>query len=147
VLLLSSGSADVFGVVLTIAVSTTLISYLLMFPSAWALRRKYDGVHRPYRIPGKDNRYLIVCVVLIESWIMLGSWTAVFPGSLDKLLGNEYSFKDEWGVSWATFEIFTLGTLAVIVLVTLIGYASGAKVRSQTVTIQVGEVESESALG
>jgi amino acid transporter len=141
VLLLSSGSADIFGVVLTIAVSTTLISYLLMFPAAWALRRKYDGVHRPYRIPGKDNRYLIGCVILIEGWIMLGSWTAVFPGSLDKLLGNEYSFTENWGVSWATFEVFTLGTLAVIVAVSLIGYAAGAGVRSQTVTVPVGEPE------
>lgn len=145
VLLLNSGSADVFGVVLTIAVSTTLISYLLMFPAAWALRRKYDGVHRPYRIPGKDNRYLIICVLLIEGWIMLGSWTAVFPGSLDRLLGNEYSFKDEWGVSSATFEAFTLGTLAVIVLVSLAGYAAGAKVRKDTVVVPVGEAEVDAA--
>jgi hypothetical protein len=115
-----------------------------MFPSAWALRRKYAGVHRPYKIPGGD-RWLILCVILIEAWIILGSWTAVFPGSLDKLLGNDYSFKDEWGVSWATFEIFTLGTLAVIVAVTLIGYASGAKVRSQTVSVPVGEAEAGGA--
>ena len=52
VLLLNSGSADTFGVVLNIAISTTLLSYIVIFPSVYLLRRAYPDVPRPFRFPG-----------------------------------------------------------------------------------------------
>ena len=50
---------------------------------------------------------------------------AVFPGTLEPLLGVDYgSFDDAWGVSRLKFEVYTLGTLGVIVLIGVIGYAA-----------------------
>src|SRR3954453_9073884 len=47
-----NGGADAkFAVVLTIAISTTLISYLWIFPAALKLRYTHPGVERPYRVP------------------------------------------------------------------------------------------------
>jgi glutamate:GABA antiporter len=137
VLLLNSGSADTFGVVLNIAVSTTLISYILIFPSVYLLRRRFPRVHRPFRVPGGPVALLASCA-LITFWVLLGSWTAVFPGTIDRLLGDDYSFSDSWGVSQAKFEAFTLGTVAVIVVISIIGYAVGAKVRSSEVAVDLG---------
>ena len=56
VLLLQRRGADAtFGVVLNIAISTTLISYILMFPAAYILRRRHPDVHRPFRVPGSEH--------------------------------------------------------------------------------------------
>src|SRR5262249_23417546 len=102
VALFNSGKNSSFGVVLNIAISTTLISYILMFPAAYILRRRHPHVHRPFRVPG-SNTVMLACVVLITFWVSLGSWTAVFPGTLNNLLGHSYSFHAEKGVSQAKF--------------------------------------------
>lgn len=51
-LLLQGSTAAVFTVVLTVAISTLLLSYLLIFPTALVLRRKRPETDRPYRVPG-----------------------------------------------------------------------------------------------
>ncbi len=134
--LLNSGSADTFGVVLNIAISTTLISYILIFPSVYILRRKFPDVPRPFRLGG--NRLLLASSALITFWVVLGSWTAVLPGTLDRLLGNSYSFADNWGVSQGRFELFTWAVLIVIVAISSIGYAAGAGVRAEEVPVDFG---------
>ena len=63
VLLLSGGAADAFGVVLNIAISTTLISYILVFPSVYLLRKRYPNVHRPFRVGKAGSGLLLACVV------------------------------------------------------------------------------------
>ncbi|MGO4680508.1 APC family permease [Microbacterium sp. 2MCAF23] len=122
-LLLKGGSADVFTVVLTVAISTLLLSYLVIFPTVIALRKKYPDVHRPFRVPG-GRAGLWVCTVVIYAWVGLGSWVAVFPGTLEGVLGVKYDFVDTWGVDRGTFETFTIGTLVVITVLAVVGYLS-----------------------
>ena len=69
--------------------------------------------------------------ILVTFWIAIGSWVAVFPDTLERLFGVGYKFKPTWGVTEGTFEALTLGTLAVIVVIGLIGYAVGGEVRAQ----------------
>jgi len=139
VLMLKSGSAaDAFSVVLTIAISTTLISYLWIFPAAVKLRYAYPRVHRPYTVMG-GAAGLWIATSVITFWVALGTWVSVFPGTLERLFGLEYDFKDSWGVGQGEYEALTLGTLAVIVVVALIGYAAGSGVRAQDVTVPVDE--------
>ena len=111
----NGGANAKFVVVLDIAISTTLLSYLWIFPAALKLRYRTGHVHRPYRHPVGDARDL-GSTVLITFWIVLGSWVAVFPDTLERLFGVGYNFKGNWGVSAATFEVLTLGTLVVIVV-------------------------------
>jgi amino acid transporter len=139
--LLNSGSAATFEVVLLIAISTTLISYILMFPSVYLLRRTQPDVPRPYRLGASGDGLMLGSVILITFWVVLGSWTAVFPGTLDRLLGHEYDFVDNWGMSMAKFETFTLGTLAVVVTIAVLGYLSGTKVRSDLVEVPLAPPE------
>jgi glutamate:GABA antiporter len=129
------GGADAkFVVVLTIAISTTLISYLWIFPAAVKLRFSHPHVHRPYRVPGGDRGMWIVGI-LTTFWVALGSFVAVFPGVLEKLFGLSYDFKDEWGVSRGTYEALTLGTLAVVLAIALVGYALGRSVREHVAVV------------
>jgi glutamate:GABA antiporter len=124
-----------FAVVLTMAISTTLLSYILIFPSVFILRRRFPQVPRPFRVGGRGTGPLLGAVVLITFWVALGSWTSVFPGTIDRLLGQSYSFQEQWGVSQGKFELFTLGTLAVITLLWVAGYAAGGRVRSVEVEV------------
>jgi hypothetical protein len=78
-----------------------------------------------------------VMVVLTTGWMVLGSWVALFPGTLDELFGRTYSMHDSYGVSRGRFEVFTLGTLAVIILFAVIGYLGGASARAETVELSL----------
>jgi glutamate:GABA antiporter len=129
-----SGADSKFLVVLTIAISTTLISYLWVFPAAVKLRFSHPHVHRPYRVPGGKLGMWIIGL-LTTFWVALGSFVAVFPGVLEELFGVSYDFTDEWGVSRGTYEALTLGTLAVVLAIALIGYALGRSVRDKVAVI------------
>ena len=137
ILLLNSGASSTFGVVLNIAVSTTLISYILIFPAAYLLRRSYPDVPRPFRLGTRGNGLMIASAALITLWVLLGSWISVFPGTLNRLFGLGYSFKDQWGVSGGTFTAFTLGTLVVVVVISVIGYLQARGVRTNEVSVAV----------
>jgi amino acid transporter len=134
-LLRNQSTANAFTVVLDIAISTTLISYLWIFPAVLKLRYAQPNVERPYRHPW-GMRGLWASTIVTTAWIALGSYVAIFPDTLERLFGVGYGFKDSWGVSQGEFEALTLGTLAVIVVVALLGYLAGSKVRRQIV---VGE--------
>jgi hypothetical protein len=126
---LTGNSAAVFGVVLTISISTFLLSYLLVIPAAVKLRGLYPEVERPYRAPVSDGMFKAMGW-LCFAWIALGSWVAVFPGTLERLFGIDYPFMDYWGVSQLQFEVFTVGTLVVLLVLAVVGYVLGAPVRA-----------------
>ncbi|MFF9478369.1 APC family permease [Streptomyces sp. NPDC014733] len=118
---LAGGDAGaVFAVVLTVAVTTLLLSYLIIVPSLVLLRLRRPDVVRPYRVPF-GHRGFMTCAALVYGWILLGSWCALFPGTLEPLLGLDYAFATTWGVPRTTFEAFTLGTVAVLLLVGMVG--------------------------
>jgi amino acid transporter len=124
---LSTGSnASTFTVVLYLATSTTLLSYLLIFPAALKLRYSHPNAERPYRVPG-GMAGIWLFTALTTGWMVLGSWVAVFPGTLDELFGRTYSMQDSYGVTRLRFEV--------IVLIGIAGYIAGAGVRAQTVEI------------
>lgn len=131
-MIFTGGSENAFAVVLTISISTFLLSYLLIVPAAVKLRYKHPDVERPFKVPG-SNGFFAFLGVLCFLWILLGSWVAVFPGTLEPLFGLEYDFFGEWKVSRAAFESLTLGTLGVLVVLALVGYWRGKKVRAVSV--------------
>ncbi|HUJ54918.1 MAG TPA: APC family permease [Gaiellaceae bacterium] len=135
-LLRNASTANAFSVVLDIAVSTTLISYLWIFPAVLKLRYTHPHVHRPYVHPWGMTG-LWISTSLVTLWILLGSWVAVFPDTLERLFGVGYDFKASWGVGQGEFELLTLGTLAVIVAVGIAGYIAAAPVRAQTAVLEL----------
>jgi amino acid transporter len=130
----NSGDDATFQIVLDIAISTTLISYIWIFPAALKLRFTHPDVERPYRVPGKYGMW--ISALLITGWVTLGSFVAVFPDVLEKIFGVGYDFKESWGVSRGRFEVYTLASLAIIVAVAVVGYYGGAGTRSQVVALE-----------
>ncbi|WP_310727670.1 APC family permease [Streptomyces sp. N2A] len=119
---LANGDASaIFGVVLTVAITTLLLSYLAVIPALLALRLRHRAAPRPYRVPF-GNRGFTIATLLVYAWILLGCWVALFPGTLEQLVGFRYDFRATWGVSRLTFEAFTLGTVAVLLAIAAAGY-------------------------
>jgi amino acid transporter len=134
----STGSnASTFTVVLYLATSTTLLSYLLIFPAGIMLRLKQGGVNRPYRLGKVGNGWMWLCSMICLAWMVLGSWVALFPGLIEEATGHSYSVMGSYGVSRARYEAFTLGTLGVIIAFALVGYVLGAPVRHRQVDIPI----------
>lgn len=135
----SSSAAAAFGVVFTVAISTTLLSYLFVFPAAIALRYKMSHIPRVFSVPG-GNAGMWVAVIVTTGFCLVGSIEAVLPGLLWKVVGVDYgSFFDAWGVSRWRFEVLTLGSLVVVVVLALVGYAAGSGVRRQSVDVVLAE--------
>ncbi len=145
--LLNSGSnANTFVVVLYMATSTGLLSYILIFPALIKLRYSHGDVDRPYRIPfGMAGVW--ICGGLTLGWIILGSWIAVFPDTLENLVGAGYNFQDYWGISRMRFEVFTLGTLVVIAVIGIVGYIAGADVRRARVDVPLDQAAGTPSAG
>lgn len=122
-------AAAIFATVLIIAITTLLLSYLIILPAVMRLRTKYPHVPRPYEVPGGAGGFRILGILALL-WIILGSWVALFPGTLESVFGIDYPFADIWGLSRTTFEVFTLGTMAVVILIGVLGYLGGAKLRA-----------------
>ena len=96
---------------------------------------------RPYRVPF-GTAGIWIAVTIITFWAVLGSWVAVFPDTIEKAIGVDYgSFHDAWGVSRLKFEVYTLGSLGVILLIAVIGYIAGAPTRRRAATVPVSEIE------
>ena len=79
---------------------------------------------------------MAIATVSATFFAVLGTWVALFPGLLEKLFGLDYDFVGTWGVGRGRFEALTLGTVAVIVVLTLVGLWLGARERAR----EAGEV-------
>jgi amino acid transporter len=130
---LSGSTAAIFAVVLSIAISTFLLSYLLAIPAAVRLRTAFPDIPRPFRVPVSDNGFRALGI-LCFAWVALGSWVAVFPGTLERLFGLDYEFEETWGVSAGVFELFTLGTLAALATLGVAGYVVARPLRTERPT-------------
>lgn len=77
---LSQGDANrYFTAVLGLAISTTTISYLAIFPTLVRLRMTHPDVPRPYRVPGGPMGAWI-CAGLTTCWALLATLGLLWPG-------------------------------------------------------------------
>jgi amino acid transporter len=128
--LLNGSNASSFEVILALTTSTTLLSYVMIFPTGWLLRRRHGHVTRPYKAP-----MMGLCVALCTAWMVLGSWAAFVPGTIERALGFSYDYQANWGVSFARYEVISLGIIVLIAVLTAVGYALAAPVRAEGVEL------------
>jgi glutamate:GABA antiporter len=119
-------AAKFFDAVLGVAISTTLISYVLIYPALWKLRKSHPEVERPYKMPYHRALTVLLMVLLAVTIIEI-----MFPGAGSSWFGSNYR-PDGWNFN----ERWTyLGTeLAPVVVFCLIGVAfwmAGAKTRRE----------------
>jgi amino acid transporter len=93
----SGDAAKYFNAVLGVTISTTLISYLLIYPALWKLRRSHPDTPRPFKMPAYRS-----LTVLLMALVAIATVQLIAPG-----LGSSWfqgSFTPE---SWTHAERFT----------------------------------------
>ncbi|CAB4344377.1 MAG: amino acid permease [Actinobacteria bacterium] len=132
-LLVEGSVATLFAIVLFCAISTLLVSYIIIIPSVVKLKRIYPDVPRAFSVPGGLTGFRILAGIVLF-YITIGSIVALLPGVLENLLGLGYDYQEIWGSSAASVIGFTFGTFVVVIMLSVVGYFGGARVRADLVT-------------
>ncbi|MEU6147864.1 APC family permease [Streptomyces sp. NPDC047081] len=122
---LTNGSAaKLFGAVLGLAISTTLISYLGIFPALPVLRRKAPHIPRPYKAPFPRTIATVLTVLILFASVQL-----IAPGLGDHWFGSDFR-PDGWsyGERWK-YLLTEAVPLAAFVLLGVLFWALGSPTR------------------
>ena len=111
--------AALFGVVLTLAISTTTFSYLFAFPALIVLRYKYPNAKRPYKVPGGMVGAWIV-MLLTTLYVLAATVFSLWPGLFTSTVMGPST-----GLDRGPFEISVFVTMAIIIGVGVWFYAIG----------------------
>jgi amino acid transporter len=140
---LTSGSASkYFTAVLGLAISTTTISYLIVFPALVKLRYTHGHVHRPYRVPGGRPVAWIVSL-LCTGWAALATVALLYPG-----FGTAHpdsSLPDGWAGQRGAYEVSQFVPLAALIALGLLFYALGAPTRRKQADVRLEEAAATAA--
>lgn len=117
-----------FSVMLSLAISTTSVSYVFILPALVRLRKLYPSTERPYRVPGGTAGAWIATIVT-EGFVIVTAVTLLWPGAINNLFGESYSMQGNWGVSRVFFETVTFGAFIVLVLIGVAFWAIGERNR------------------
>jgi amino acid transporter len=93
----SGNAAKYFDAVLGVTISTTLISYLLIYPALWKLRRSHPATPRPFKMP-----WYRPLTVLLMVLVAIASIQLIAPG-----LGNSWFGSDFIPSGWIYAQRFT----------------------------------------
>jgi amino acid transporter len=93
----SGNAAKYFDAVLGVTISTTLISYLLIYPALWKLRRSHPDTPRPFKMPAYRPLTIVLMILVAIASVQL-----IAPG-----LGKDWFGGDFRPEGWAYAERFT----------------------------------------
>jgi amino acid transporter len=132
---LAQGDAKTyFSAVLNLAISTTTLSYLGVFPALIRLRYTHPNAPRPYRVPG-GKAGVWLCGVVVTLWALIATVTLAWPGFGVGWFGTPGKPDDSLPTGFAghrlAYELTQIVPLIVFVLVGLICYAMGAGTRAE----------------
>ncbi len=126
---LSSGNAaKYFSVVLSLAISTSAIAYLAIFPALARLRRTHAHVARPFRIPGGRAATWVISA-MTTLWALVATvgllWPGVGSSPADSALPTGWA-RQRW-----TFEMTQSIPLVVAVAMGTLWYVQGSRARAR----------------
>ena len=132
--LTNGNAAKYFGAVLGVTISTTLISYLLIYPALWKLRLSHPDVPRPFKMP-----FYRPLTVLLMVLVAIASVQLIAPGLGDHWFGSDF-IPDGWTYSERWIYLFTeLIPVLVFIAVGVLFWWLGRKTRAEVVTRQPAE--------
>jgi glutamate:GABA antiporter len=141
---LTGNANKYFTAVLGLAISTTTISYLVVFPAVIKLRYTHGHVPRPYRIPW-GNAGAWICGVLCTGWSALATVALLYPGFGTS--DPDSSLPDGWAGQRGSYEASQFIPLAVLIALGVIFYALGAPTRAKRVDIPLAVSTPTAPLG
>jgi amino acid transporter len=133
----SGNAAKYFNAVLGVTISTTLISYLFIYPSLWKLRRSHPDTPRPFKMPW--HRPLIVLLMIL---VAVAAVQLIAPG-----LGKDWFGPDFIPSDWKYSERFTYLWTELIPVLSFIVIGVSFWWMGRRVRAQAAEAEKAAALG
>ncbi len=113
-------NAKYFGVALSVAITTTLVTYLMVFPAFLRLRFKFPNVKREYLVPASKTVSIWLTIVVGFAIVQM-----LMPGLGEAWFGDEFR-PAGWDASQGTTYFLTaLIPLVVIKLIGIIFWAIG----------------------
>jgi len=136
---ITAGNANkYFEAVLGLTISTTTISYLLIFPALIKLRYSRPEVDRPYRVPwGTAGAWL--CSLVPTCWALLATVALIWPGFGVGWFGTGGNPNDDLAAlsfshQRTAYELSQIVPLALIIVIGVIFYALGRTTRQDVAT-------------
>jgi amino acid transporter len=130
-----TGNADkYFTAVLGLAISTTTISYLFVFPAVIKLRYSHGHVPRPYHVPG-GMAGVWLAGGLCTLWSALATVVLLYPGFATS--HPDASLPDGWSGQRGSYELSLFIPLLALIALGLLFYALGAPTRRQKAALPV----------
>jgi glutamate:GABA antiporter len=132
-----ANSGRYFSAVLGLTISTTTISYLFIFPALIKLRYSRPDVERPYRVPGgKAGAW--ICALVPTFWALLATVALIWPGFGVNWFGAGGNPNDDLAtLSFSherlQYELTQIVPLAVIIVIGVVFYVLGSRIRRETV--------------
>jgi amino acid transporter len=125
IFVVTSGSLKAFiGVMIALDTSLTVVVYVFLIPAIIKLRTTHPHVNRPFIVPG-GKVGLWVCAAITWVLSVITCITLLWPGLINSWFGQSYSMESSWSMSRTRFEIFTLGTFAVLMVIGVLFWAYG----------------------
>jgi amino acid transporter len=127
-------AAKYFDAVLGVTISTTLISYLLIYPALWKLRRSHPDTPRPFKMP-----FFRPLTVVLMVLVALASIQLIAPGLGDHWFGADFR-PSGWGAGERLTYLWTeLLPVLLFVVIGVFFWWRGKRTREQAA--RLGEVE------
>jgi amino acid transporter len=120
----NGNAAKFFGAVLGVTISTTLISYLFIYPALWKLRRSHPDTPRPYRMPAFRILTIVLMVLLAITVVQL-----MAPGTGISWFGSNFrpaGWSASQGVTYLATE---LAPVLVFIAIGVLFWRMGKKTR------------------
>jgi len=129
-----------FTVVLGLAISTTTIAYIAIFPAIIRLRYSHPHVPRPYRVPGGKAMPWIVGG-LCTFWALFASIVLIYPGLGMNWFGQKGNPDAALpsGFTRMQFELSQAIPLAIFIAAGVLFYLAGTRTRRHAVQVPIAE--------
>ena len=122
---------------LGVTISTTLISYLLIYPTLWKLRRSHPDTPRPFKMPW--YRPLTVILMIL---VFIASVQLIAPGLGDHWFGSDFAPE-----AWTYAQRFTYLWTELIPVLCFVGIGTLFWWMGRRVRAQAARAEAAAALG
>src|ERR1700712_2955730 len=124
-------SAKFFGAVLGVTISTTLVSYLLIFPALWKLRLSHPDTPRPFRMPAYRSLTVLLMALLAVPVVQI-----LAPGAGVSWFGADFAPAGWTHGERGTYMATQLVPILVFAGVGVLFYIAGGKTRREAAALR-----------
>jgi amino acid transporter len=126
----SGDAAKYFNAVLGVTISTTLISYLFIYPALWKLRRSHPDTPRPFRMP-----FYRTLTVILMALVAIATVQLIAPGLGSSWFGSNFIPEDWTYAQRYTYLLTELIPVLLFIAVGVLFWWLGRRTRAEVANV------------